>query len=133
MARSRWSQPPGVILGSLTALDALNYLDRFVSAATLPLILTNLAISDAQGGLLQSLSIVAYSVACGPAGSSGSLRTRSGSAHPSWSPGAFWRRPAWSSWRAGQLWKQISGRRAVRLGLVAVGRRVVRYALDRHR
>ena len=36
-------------------------------------------------------------------------------------------------WRAGQLWKQISGRRAVRLGLVAVGRRVVRYALDRHR
>src|SRR5262249_20324120 len=59
---------PRVILGSLTTLNALNYLDRYVSAATLPLILADLAISDAQGGLLQSLFIVAYSLACGPAG-----------------------------------------------------------------
>jgi MFS transporter, Spinster family, sphingosine-1-phosphate transporter len=66
-ARS-WSTSPGVILGSLTALNLLNYLDRYVSAATLPLILTDLAISDAQGGLLQSLFIVAYALACGPAG-----------------------------------------------------------------
>jgi MFS family permease len=66
-ARS-WSRSPRVILGSLTALNLLNYLDRYVSAATLPLILTDLAISDAQGGLLQSLFIVAYSLASGPAG-----------------------------------------------------------------
>src|SRR5881409_1761326 len=68
MSASRWSRSPGVILGSLTTLNALNYLDRYVSAATLPLILADLAISDAQGGLLQSLFIVAYSLACGPAG-----------------------------------------------------------------
>src|SRR5262249_60140216 len=66
-ARS-WSTAPGVILGTLTALNLLNYLDRYVSAATLPLILRDLAISDAQGGLLQSLFIVAYALACGPAG-----------------------------------------------------------------
>jgi MFS transporter, Spinster family, sphingosine-1-phosphate transporter len=66
-ARS-WSRSPRVILGSLTTLNLLNYLDRYVSAATLPLILTDLAISDAQGGLLQSLFIVAYSLASGPAG-----------------------------------------------------------------
>src|SRR5213593_498243 len=68
MSASRWSQSPRLILGSLTTLNALNYLDRYVSAATLPLILADLAISDAQGGLLQSLFIVAYSLACGPAG-----------------------------------------------------------------
>ena len=68
MSASRWSRSPGVILGSLTTLNALNYLDRYVSAATLPLILAELAISDAQGGLLQSLFIVVYSLACGPAG-----------------------------------------------------------------
>src|SRR5881628_242564 len=68
MPGSRWSRAPGVILGVLTTVNALNYLDRYVSAATLPLILADLAISDAQGGLLQSLFIVAYSLACGPAG-----------------------------------------------------------------
>src|SRR5437773_4320847 len=68
MPAKSWSRSPRVILGSLTTLNALNYLDRYVSAATLPLILTDLAISDAQGGLLQSLFIVAYALACGPAG-----------------------------------------------------------------
>jgi len=68
MPSSRWSRAPGVILGTLTTLNALNYLDRYVAAATLPLILVDLAISDAQGGLLQSLFIVAYSLACAPAG-----------------------------------------------------------------
>src|SRR5499433_4497414 len=68
MSDRSWSRSPGVILGSLTTLNALNYLDRYVSAATLPLILADLAISDAQGGLLQSLFIVAYALACGPAG-----------------------------------------------------------------
>ena len=71
-----WSRSPRVILGSLTTLNALNYLDRYVSAATLPLILADLAISDAQGGLLQSLFIVAYSLACGPAGWLGDFGNR---------------------------------------------------------
>src|SRR5438309_4747117 len=76
MSASRWSRSPGVILGSLTTLNALNYVDRYVAAATLPLILADLAISDAQGGLLQSLFIVAYSLACGPAGWLGDVGKR---------------------------------------------------------
>jgi MFS family permease len=76
MAASSWSRSPGIILGSLTTLNALNYLDRYVSAATLPLILADLAISDAQGGLLQSLFIVSYSLACGPAGWLGDYSNR---------------------------------------------------------
>jgi len=76
MPASDWSRSPRIILGSLTTLNALNYLDRYVSAATLPLILADLAISDAQGGLLQSLFIVAYSLACGPAGWLGDFGNR---------------------------------------------------------
>src|SRR5690348_7104651 len=68
MASTSWSHRPGVILGALTALNGLNYLDRYVAAATLPLILTDLAISDAQGGLIQSLFIVVYALVCPLAG-----------------------------------------------------------------
>jgi predicted MFS family arabinose efflux permease len=66
--RRSWSRSPGVILGTLTALNGLNYLDRYVAAATLPLILTGLGISDAQGGLLQSLFITVYALVCPLAG-----------------------------------------------------------------
>jgi len=76
MRGSRWSSSPAVILGSLTTVNALNYLDRYVAAATLPLILADLTISDAQGGLLQSLFIAAYSVACVPAGWLGDVGSR---------------------------------------------------------
>ena len=76
MQASRWSSAPGTMLGALTALNALNYLDRYVAAATLPLILADLALSDTQGGLLQSLFIVAYSLACVPAGWLGDAGSR---------------------------------------------------------
>src|SRR5438445_12908238 len=65
---SSWSRAPGAILGTLTALNGLNYLDRYVAAATLPLILAGLSISDAQGGLLQSLFITVYALVCPLAG-----------------------------------------------------------------
>jgi MFS family permease len=68
MARASWSRSPAVVLGALTALNGLNYLDRYVAAASLPLILVGLGISDAQGGLLQSLFIVSYSLVCPAAG-----------------------------------------------------------------
>ena len=68
MPDNRWRRAPGVVLGALTALNALNYLDRYVVAATLPLILGDLAISDAKGGLLQSLFIVTYALVCPAAG-----------------------------------------------------------------
>ena len=73
---SSWSRAPGAILGTLTALNGLNYLDRYVSAATLPLILTDLAISDAQGGLLQSLFITVYALVCPLAGWFGDRQPR---------------------------------------------------------
>ena len=76
MSDRSWSRSPGVILGSLTTLNALNYLDRYVTAAILPLMLADLAISDAQGGLLQSLFIIAYALACGPAGWLGDIGKR---------------------------------------------------------
>ena len=68
MPGSEWRRRPGLILGALTALNGLNYLDRYVAAATLTLILTDLHISDAQGGLLQSIFIVTYALACPVAG-----------------------------------------------------------------
>lgn len=68
MTGSHWRSKPGVILGALTALNGLNYLDRYVAAATLTLILAELKISDAQGGLLQSMFIVTYALACPLAG-----------------------------------------------------------------
>ncbi len=71
MPGSGWRRRPGLILGVLTALNGLNYLDRYVAAATLTLILTDLHISDAQGGLLQSIFIVTYALACPAAGALG--------------------------------------------------------------
>jgi MFS transporter, Spinster family, sphingosine-1-phosphate transporter len=47
-----------------------------VAAATLPLILAGLGISDAQGGLLQSLFIVSYSLVCPLAGWAGDRQPR---------------------------------------------------------
>ena len=76
MDRASRSARPGLILGVLTALNGLNYLDRYVAAATLPLILTDLGISDAQGGLLQSLFIVSYSLVCPLAGWVGDRQPR---------------------------------------------------------
>jgi len=49
-------------LSALTGLNVLNYADRYVGAAMLPLILSGLALSDAQGGLLQSAFILSYSL-----------------------------------------------------------------------
>src|SRR2546427_4629453 len=76
MADRSWSRSPGVILGALTALNGLNYLDRYVAAATLPLILAGLSISDAQGGLLQSLFITVYALVCPLAGWFGDRQPR---------------------------------------------------------
>jgi predicted MFS family arabinose efflux permease len=53
---------PRAALGILTALNLLNYLDRYVPAAVLPAIKQALDISDGQAGSLQSLFIYTYSV-----------------------------------------------------------------------
>ncbi len=46
----------------LTGLNVLNYVDRYVGAAILPLILASLSLSDTKGGLLQSVFIITYSL-----------------------------------------------------------------------
>ena len=61
---SGWRSAPGAVLAVLTCLNGLNYVDRYVGAATLPLILASLSLSDASGGLLQSAFIITYSLVC---------------------------------------------------------------------
>lgn len=76
MSARDWHGSPTAALGVLTGLNALNYLDRYVVAATLPLILAGLAISDAAGGLLQSAFIITYALACPAAGWLGDRQSR---------------------------------------------------------
>ncbi len=62
MATSRKVQSATAALSTLTGLNVLNYMDRYVGAAMLPLILSSLALTDAQGGLLQSAFILSYAL-----------------------------------------------------------------------
>lgn len=59
---------PGATLAVLTGLNALNYLDRFLVAPLLPLIIASLGLSDRQAGSLQSAFILVYAIACPGAG-----------------------------------------------------------------
>jgi MFS family permease len=52
----------------LTALNALNYLDRFLVAPLLPLIIVGLGLDDRQAGSLQSAFILVYALVCPVAG-----------------------------------------------------------------
>ena len=54
---------PGAALGILTGINVLNYLDRYVGAAVLPLIITALHLSDRQAGSLGSVFIFVYAFA----------------------------------------------------------------------
>ena len=73
---SRWRSAPGALLAVLTGLNGLNYVDRYVGAATLPLILASLSLSDASGGLLQSAFIITYSLVCPVVGRIGDRSNR---------------------------------------------------------
>ena len=59
---------PRVALAILTALNLLNYLDRFVPAAILPTIISDLKLSDAQAGALGTLFILTYALVSPVAG-----------------------------------------------------------------
>ena len=50
-----WRTAPGVLLGALTGLNVLNYVDRYVAAATLPLLLASLSISVREAIMLAAL------------------------------------------------------------------------------
>src|SRR5689334_18302880 len=53
---------PGAALAVLTGINVLNYLDRFMVAALLPLITPALHLDGRQGGLVLSIFIVVYAV-----------------------------------------------------------------------
>jgi MFS family permease len=55
---------PGATLSVLTGLNALNYLDRFLVAPLLPLIIAGLALTDGQAGSLQSAFVLVYALIC---------------------------------------------------------------------
>lgn len=57
---------PGACLALLTAVNVLNYIDRQVCYALLPLISKDLALSDAQAGSLASAFMVVYMLAAPP-------------------------------------------------------------------
>jgi len=59
---------PSTALGVLTALNAINYLDRFLVAPLLPLIIAGLSLDDRQAGSLQSAFILVYALVCPVAG-----------------------------------------------------------------
>ena len=52
----------GIPLGVLTGLNVLNYLDRYVLAGVLPLVMAGLHMSYGQAGSLQSVFIIVYSL-----------------------------------------------------------------------
>lgn len=62
------SSRPGTTLAVLACLNALNYLDRFLVAPLLPLIIAGLGLSDRQAGSLQSAFILVYALVCPWAG-----------------------------------------------------------------
>jgi MFS family permease len=67
---------PGAVLGVLTGINVLNYLDRFMVAAVLPLITPALHLSGREGGLLQSIFILVYVLVSPVMGWLGDTRTR---------------------------------------------------------
>ncbi len=68
LERAPLSARPGPALGVLTGINALNYLDRFLVAPLLPLIIVGLHLTDRQAGSLQSAFILVYALVCPLAG-----------------------------------------------------------------
>jgi MFS family permease len=67
---------PGATLGVLTGINVLNYLDRYLLAALLPLIIRDLALSDFEGGALQGTFMIVYLIASPFVGWAGDSRPR---------------------------------------------------------
>ena len=77
MSQATRSPPSArVALGVLTGINLLNYVDRYIPAGALPLILATFGASDSQGGLLQSLFMLPYALVSPLVGSLGDRRAR---------------------------------------------------------
>ena len=73
-------KPPSArtALSVLTGVNLLNYVDRYIPAGAMPLILATFGASDAQGGLLQSLFMFPYAIVSPLAGALGDRTRRFG-------------------------------------------------------
>jgi MFS family permease len=69
-------QKPGATLGVLTGINVLNYLDRYMGAALLPLLIPALHLTDSQGGSLQSIFMIVYLLTSPIAGWAGDTGNR---------------------------------------------------------
>jgi predicted MFS family arabinose efflux permease len=67
---------PRAALATLTGLNFLNYVDRFVPAAVMPSIIASLHLRDSQAGSLSTLFILSYSFVSPIAGRLGDRRPR---------------------------------------------------------
>lgn len=74
------AKPPAArtALAVLTGVNMLNYIDRYIPAGALPLILATFSVSDTKGGLLQSLFMFPYAIISPLAGTLGDRRRRFG-------------------------------------------------------
>jgi MFS family permease len=54
------TKKPATALGVLTGMNVLNYLDRYLSAPLLPLMIPALHLTDSQAGSLQSIFMIVY-------------------------------------------------------------------------
>lgn len=74
------AKPPAArtALAVLTGVNLLNYVDRYIPAGALPLILATFGASDTQGGLLQSLFMFPYAIVSPLAGALGDRKRRFG-------------------------------------------------------
>jgi MFS family permease len=72
------AKPPSarVALSVLTGVNLLNYVDRYIPAGALPLIVATFAISDAKAGLLQSMFMFPYAIISPLAGALGDRSRR---------------------------------------------------------
>jgi MFS family permease len=76
MEKSRHARDAGIALGILTAVNFLNYIDRYVLAAVFEPIKRELHFTDAQLGWTLSAFMIAYSVTSPAFGRLGDLYTR---------------------------------------------------------
>jgi predicted MFS family arabinose efflux permease len=67
---------PGAALGVLTGINVLNYLDRYVLAAVLPLVIPALHLTDAQAGSLGTVFMAIYLLSSPAVGWLGDTRPR---------------------------------------------------------
>ena len=67
---------PGATLATLTGINVLNYLDRYLGGALIPLIIADWHLTDGQAGLLQGSFIFVYSLVSPLMGWLGDRRSR---------------------------------------------------------